>query len=221
MPTNDQPLTHKPIRESRVILAEGADAYFFLIWAYQEFGAKGIEVRDFGGNEQLRIRLRTFVNTPRFDQVQSLVIARDAETDGDAAFRRVAAALRAANLPVPTQPFEFCAPDVGKPRTAVMIFPGFDADPLDSKHLAPGTLEDLCLGTLSKLDPILSCVDEYLECVRNQAKATPHPTKSRLHAYLAGRSEFAGLKLGEATKAKAWNLNHPSLAPFRRIIGEM
>ena len=206
------------IEESKVILAEGADAYWFLIWAYQAYGADGIEVRDFGGITELRDAIRALVLTPGFDQVRTLVVARDAELDADAAMMSVTSALADVGLPQPTKPFTFESGTEEQPRTAIMIFPGFESAGSEGRAL---TLEDLCLATVPDSDPVLSCVDEYLECVRARAGDPPDATKSRLHAYLSGKAGFAGLKLGEATKAKAWDLEHEALSPFKSIIQQM
>ncbi len=207
----------KPLQENRVILAEGADAYFFLIWAYQAFGAEGIEVRDFGGNEELRLYLQALKLDPNFENLRTLVVARDAEADAEAALRSVAGALADAGLPSPDEPFSFTTGAPGQLRAAIMIFPGHDASN-DESRLANGTLEDLCLGTIAPSDPTLACLEDYMACVSRLPNAPVHPKKARLHAYLAGKNDYAGLKLGEATRAKAWDLDHESLAPIKETI---
>ncbi|MCK4341715.1 MAG: hypothetical protein KAY37_08340 [Phycisphaerae bacterium] len=204
------------IEKTKVILAEGADTYYFMFWAYQEFGASGIQVFDFRGVSNLRTYLKTFREIDGFANVESLIIARDAETDAGAALASVRAALADANLPAPAEAFTFAD---GKPRTAVMIFPGFDREGKD-KQLANGMLEDLCLATVAN-DKLMQCVDDFLTCSTDVGEQLTHPKKSRLHAYLAGKNDFAGLKLGEATRAKAWNLAHKAVLPFKQLIQSM
>lgn len=213
----------EPIRESKVILAEGADAQRFLTSACRAYGADGIEVRDFGGNTQLRPAIRALKLTTGFGQVRSLVVARDAESDADGAMDSVADALAHVGLPRPTEPFSFASgADEEQPRTAIMIFPGFESAGSDRRDLTNGTLEDLCLRTLPVSDPVLSCVDEYLDCVRKIPSETPDATKARLHAYLSGKARHAGLKLGEATdRGKVWDLDHAALTPFKNVIQQM
>ena len=41
------------IEKGKIILVEGADAYFFFIWAYQAFDVHDIQVIDFGGINDL------------------------------------------------------------------------------------------------------------------------------------------------------------------------
>ena len=212
----------EPIRESKVILAEGVDAKLFLTSACRAYGADGIEVRDFGGNAQLRPAIRALKLTTGFGQVRCLVVARDAESNADAAMDSVADALAHVGLPRPTEPFSFASgTDEEQPRTAIMIFPGSEAADGERWVLKNGTLEDLCLATVPDSDAVLTCVDEYLKCVRKIPGDPPDATKSRLHAYLSGKAGLAGLKLGEVTKAKAWDLEHPALTPFKSIIQHM
>ena len=210
------------IEESKVILAEGADACWFLIWAYQAYHVTGIRVFDFGGIKEFSAFISAFVKTPGFDQVDSLVVARDAENDAEGAMASIANALAHAGLPKPTEPFTFASGAEEQPRTAIMIFPGFASPGSDRRDLTNGTLEDLCLRTLPDSDSVLSCVDEYLKCVRKILGETPDATKSRLHAYLSGKARLAGLKLGEATnRGKVWDLQHEALSPFKTVIEQM
>ena len=60
-----------------------------------------IEVRQYGGKDNLGPFLRALVATSSFQNVTSLGIFRDADQDRDQAFRSVAGALQGANLPTP------------------------------------------------------------------------------------------------------------------------
>ena len=205
------------IQETRVILAEGPDTKYFLMWVCAAFKSEKIEIFHVGGNQNLRKYLKTFVVTPGFEQVQTLVVARDAETDAQGAVKSVADALAAFDLPRPTEPFRFAPGRVDQPRTAVMIFPGY-ASSGKPRELANGMLEDLCLATIQPTDTALACVEEYINCLQSGPGSPKNLSKARLHAYLAGKDAFVGMKLGEATKSKAWDFDHESLAPFRETI---
>ncbi len=218
MPATDA--VEHPIRitATRLILVEGPDDRLFLKGAIDVWDLPGIQVLDYGGVPKLRPYLRTIRGVEGFDGVASLIVQRDADTDADAAWRSATDALMAAGLPSPKEPFVFAE---GRPRTAVMVFPGHGVLPSQPGVLATGTLEDLCPATVAE-DRLLGCADEFLDCAAKRAgEQLPHPKKSRLHAYLAGKDDRAGLKLGEATKAGAWNLDHPALTQFRQVITEM
>ena len=104
-------------------------------------------------------------------------------------------------------------------KTAFMLFPGLDAH----KQCKAGTIEDLCLATISK-DPLLNCVKTFLECAEQNQEAgerLKHPWKSKLYAYLAGKDDHAGKRLSQAAKNNVWNWEHDAMLPFKRIIREM
>jgi hypothetical protein len=100
-----------------------------------------------------------------------------------------------------------------------MVFPGLEK--VEKGYgLMTGTLEDLCLS-ITENDPVHECVDLYIDCLVKRGMEPLHRHKTRLHTFLAGKGELAGLKIGEAAKAGAWNWNHPRLDSFRRIIKDM
>ncbi|MDD2366901.1 MAG: hypothetical protein PHN84_12115 [Desulfuromonadaceae bacterium] len=72
-----------------------------------------------------------------YEQVKTIVIARDAENNSTAAVDNVKCSLQLAALPVPNNPFEYVGNSL---RVAFMIFPGYE-----NQTLTVGTLEDLCL----------------------------------------------------------------------------
>lgn len=202
------------IDKPKVIVAEGVDADRFLHWACQAYDVQDARVYNFGGVTDLRSYLRLLRKTPGFDQLQTLVVARDAERSGSAAFESAANALHANGFPVPRKAFSFAR---GNPRTAVIIFPGHHKTGRQPSELAAGALEDLCLKTVAD-DPLMECVDDYIECAREHGEPLRPERKARLHAFLAAKGSYAGLKLGEATRAGAWDLEHPALRPFKQVI---
>ncbi|MEW5948340.1 MAG: DUF3226 domain-containing protein [Thermodesulfobacteriota bacterium] len=202
------------IKEKKLLLVEGTDALYFAVWAYQAFGATGMQVLNFGGNTELGLYLRSLTQLSGYEGIEAIAIARDAENDPKGAIDSIRKALKASGLSVPKVPFQF---EGSSPKIAFMVFPGFSVDPDGNEYVAPGTLEDLCLETLEDTK-VLSCVDQYISCLETAGEPVRCLHKSRLHAYLAGKSNFVGLKIGEAAKAGAWNWQHPGLEPFKRII---
>ncbi len=200
------------IHKKKLLLVEGVDAHRFMIFACNAYQRREeIQVIDFGGTDELGMGLKTIKNTPGFDDVESLVIARDVEQSRSTAIDNVRTALEKVELPVPEQPFEFH--DTKTPKTAFMLFPGPNVRDI-------GTLEDLCLATI-KSDPLLECVQKYTECVIKKGEKRQREHKKKLHCYLAGKDEFEGMKIGEAAKAGAWDWEDKALAPFKEIIQAM
>ncbi len=204
----------KTIDTPKAIIAEGVDAHRFLIWACQAYGVLDICVYDFGGVTDLRSYLKLFRETPGFDQLDALVVARDAEKNGARAFDSVVNSLRATGFAAPDGPFRFAR---GAPRTAVMVFPGFLQGARRQAKLAGGMLEDLCLATVAD-DPLMNCVGDYVDCICKTGEPPGNEKKTRLHAFLAGKAGYAGLKLGQAAQAGAWDWQHPALKPFKDVI---
>ena len=199
-------ITHK-----KLLLAEGRDAELFLVWAGRHFRReRDFQVMDFGGIKELTNFLKLLANDESYDDVETIVIVRDAETDAKAATSSIQHSMMQANMPVPQKPFEYTQNSFVK--TAFMIFPG-------PEH-QNGRLEDLCLSTV-KNDPLLKCVDDYLECAKAKNEPLPRIHKSKLHCFLAGKKDYAGLPIGLASHERAWDFDHPALEPFKRIVQEM
>lgn len=207
----------KPIEKEKLFLVEGADAYFFSLWACQAFDAHDIQVIDFGGVGDFGKFLKTLKELPNYENVKTLAVARDAERNANGAVQSVQSALNNNGFSVPGRPFTFSGT---APRVAYMVFPGFDQGSEDGS-LLEGTLEDLCLSMTEEDDLVHTCVDIYIDCLKSKKVELKHPHKTRLHAFLAGKNEFAGLKIGEAAQAGAWNWNHDIFKPFRDIIKAM
>lgn len=205
------------IIKSKLLLAEGADALHFFIAACGAFGVDDVQVRDFGGINDLLPHLKTLPLLPGYEKVDTIVIARDAEKNPETAIANVKKSLRQVDLPVPANPFEFAGT---APRVAYVIFPGFQTDAKGKNTLSAGTLEDLCLEIV-KDNTTFECVDQYLECLRSKGRKITRPHKTKLHSYLAGENDFVGKKIGEASMAGAWDWNHVRLKPFKNVIRTM
>jgi len=200
------------IKKPNLLLVEGADAKFFCIWALEAYGVEEVQVMDFGGITELNGYLTTLSLLPGYDKVMAIVIARDAEENPKTAISSIQKALQVNGLPVPAGPFEF---DGNTPRVAFMLFPGFN----EKRQLTAGTLEDLCLAILKNQNqPRLACVKAYLACLEAQGQALQWQHKSLLHTYFAGENRFVGMKIGEASKAGAWNWEHERLQLFKNTL---
>jgi hypothetical protein len=205
------------IKQPKLLVVEGADACYFYIWACAAYGVLDVQVMDFGGIKDLTAFLKTLSLLPGYERVAVIAIARDAENNPLSAVSSVKQSLDRASLPVPNEPFEFAG---NSPRVAFMIMPGFNGSQSASPALLAGTLEDLLLE-IAKDQSTFSCVDLYIDCLQSRGLAITRLHKTKLHAYLSGKNEFCGLKIGEASKAGAWDWQHPRLEKFKAIITTM
>lgn len=163
------------------------------------------------GVRNLRARLNVLVRDPGFRDLRTLGIARDADDDARNAFRSVRTAL--AGCPplkagLPSQPGERGA---GNPATAVFIVPD-NAD--------PGNLETILNRTMAD-DSIDSCIDELIDCLRQQAGfdlSGGRLDKARAHARIAASSNPAR-SVGHSVRATGvWDLDHESLEPVKAFL---
>ena len=202
------------ITETRLLLVEGADAYWFSRWALRAYGLSGFQVMDFGGITALPRRLKLLKLITGFERVESLAIMRDAETSASSAAESIRGALTAAELPVPEAELQI---EPGPPKTAFLVFhdmPEGDGPPTQ------GCLEDLCLGTVRD-EPVMECVGAFLKCAEDAGCDIRRRHKAQLHAYLAANDKSVGLKLGEAAKVGTWDWEHPLFKPLRELLSSL
>lgn len=205
------------IERSKLLLVEGKDAERFSFYACETYRPETIQVLDFGGIRDLTKFLSGFKLFPDYEKVETIVILRDAEKNALSAVDSIKSSLKKEGFAVPKKPCEFTS---SSPRIAYMVLPGFGKDIEGKDFLPAGTLEDLCIEIVNN-DPIIECVDQYLQCVQYKNSKLAHPHKAKLHAYLAGKNEYVGLKIGEAAKARAWDWEHQKLKPFKQVIMAM
>ena len=197
------------IQKTKLVLAEGADAYFFLIWALEAYKINDVQVMNFGGIDELDNFMNVLTQLDGFDDVESLVVARDAETNYQNALDNVKNSFTRNNLFAPDNAFEF---NEAKPRAAIMIFPGYNSNGQPEN----GCLENLCLKTIN--DPVLESAKSFLRHINDNHEQLSHEHKSLVHSYLSVKNKFVGSKLGEAARFGAWNWQADVLEPFKRIL---
>jgi hypothetical protein len=205
-----------------LIFCEGKDEYFFLIRLLDYLKLKELAfadfcLYDFGGINELKINLRNIVKTDGFkENVQSLCILRDAETNATSACQSITAAFRDCGFAVPTGPCSRADGGCAYPQiaTGFALFPDFDDKPKS------GTLEDLCLRILAKSDSkdVLAHADTTLELYK---KHLPQLHKNRLHTYFSLTKEFVSLKIGEAAKANAFRWDSPEINSLKTFLLQM
>jgi len=172
------------------------------------------EISNFGGVTELHSFLGAVWNSPRArTTIEAIGIVRDAESNArgtesaaEAAFKSAHAAISASGLTPPDRPLQVIGK---KPRIGVLILPPGESE---------GMLEDVCLDAV-QADPAMSCVDEYIECVKRSVRnwRGQNRKKASVQAFLASRPE-PGLKLGEGAKLGYWNWSHEVYSPIKQFI---
>ncbi|MBR6422326.1 hypothetical protein IKS86_06410 [bacterium] len=205
-----------------LILCEGKDAQLFMIYylnskalADNKQYSEVVQVEDFGGNEQLSSALKLWSKDPNFQNLKSLVVLRDSETDAQGAVDSIKTAFKKAELPVPSCPHQFETD--GTLKTGFLLFPECSSD------LKNGTLEDLCLSVLEESGVTgISEIDSFLsDLEKREIRIFPRRFKTRLHTYFSITDDFVSLKIGEAAKAGAFDWNSPKLDQIKSFLEEM
>jgi hypothetical protein len=189
-------------------MVEGMDDVFFFSALIKHLSLQDIQIINMEGKARLRDRLDAIVSSPRFADVTSLGVVRDANADPEGAFQSICDALRAAKLPVPDCPLKSAA---DSPRVTVMILP---------EEGVPGILEDLCLKAVRQ-DLAMPCLDEYFQCLQQQGLSLPkNLSKAKVQAFLASRPE-AGKRLGEAAQAGYWPWDNKTFDQVKNFLKQI
>lgn len=211
----DRPKPRK-IEKAHLLIVEGNDEKNFFETMLRLSAVSDFQVMDIGGKDKLRAELRAINNEGGFDNANSIGIVRDGDGNNQGAFDSVCSALRGADLPFPTRPLELCD---GEPRISVMIMPPEEAE-------SGQMLEDLCLAALADdpdTRPAMYCVDEYFNCLGEQAGISHRRNalpKARLHAFLASRPDPEP-RLGLAAQKGYIPLDSPVFEPVVNFLRQL
>ena len=190
--------TTVPVQRPNLLIVEGQDEKRFFTSLLEHLQITDVEIRPIGGKHVLRRELRLLTSPlPGFENVRSLGIVRDADTDPAAAFRSICQALNEVGLAVPERCLE---PSGSRPRVAAMVLPS---------EGVPGSLETLCVEAVRD-DKAMPCVEGYFDCLKKQGfpESCDDP-KARTRVFIASRGMDARL-LGEAAEAGVWPWGSPA-----------
>ena len=214
--------TNNRIRAKHLILCEGRDAEEVLITYLNSDALSDVpafsndfQVMDFGGITDLTNFVKTLQNMEGFDQVESLLIIRDAERDSTKAIADIQSTLRKCNLAIPNAPHSWCG---CSPKVGYLLFPTCDTS------VQAGTLEDLCISILSEENSsaILYDIQDFMDDLGNKYnRLYPHEFKTKLHTYFSVTDAYVSLKIGESAKAGAFNWNSDKLLPLKNFLAEI
>jgi len=189
----------------RLLLGEGADEKVLFERLLEKMGLHSeFQVESYGGKDSFGKFLSGLKGIRGFQDLDALLITRDADDSADRAFQSVVNTLRERSLPAPGQPGEV-AP--GKPTVGVYIVPGSGLD---------GQIEDLCLKSVAG-DPAFPCIDAFFECLAKNGPRPSIPAKARLQAFLASR-ENPTPRIREAAQMGVWDFEHPAFESLKGFV---
>ena len=214
--------TNRTIIKKHLILCEGRDAEEFLI-AYLNYEAlksvpafsNDFQVMDFGGINDLTSFVSALQKMDGFNQVESILIIRDAERDAENAINSIKTTLKNNYLSVPETTNKWSD---GSPKIGYLLFPTCE------QSIISGTLEDLCLSILSEehCADILLDIDAFIDELKTKRNRTfPHEFKTKLHTYFSVTDSYVSLKIGEAARAGAFDWQNDKLSPLKNFLSEI
>ncbi|MDY6806907.1 MAG: DUF3226 domain-containing protein [Cyanobacteriota bacterium] len=200
-------MKHQKLDRKILLIGEGLDEVRFFKSLLKNLEISDVLVESYQGKDNLGNYLNTLKDrTYDFSELTSIGITRDADNlPPKSAFDSICSRLLKVGLPVPNKIGEktFVTPSVN-----IFIFPN---------NRDSGMLEDLCLESV-KDDGAMSCVEQYLECVKNNANREPdNLAKAKLHAWLASK-EKPDKRLGEAAEAGYWDWESAAFDGLKEFI---
>ena len=196
------------IQETKQVLVEGSDDIRIFRSLASHLNIPNIQIRHYGGSDNLRTFFRTLSTSPEFTTIRSLAVVADANSDGSRRDRRIRSALSDMDLPTPSSPLEIASD--GRLGVAYLVVP---------HNRDNGMMEDVCLDSV-KADPAMECIDRYFECIKQSDTPGPRGTwtaKARLHAFLASRDR-PDLRIGEAAEAGIWQFEDEAFGPLQGLL---
>jgi hypothetical protein len=197
--------TAQILSKPKLLIGEGKEEVDFFTAFLSHLNISNIQVEQYGGKQGLSRYLKTLVVRPGYPDIVSLGITRDADNSAQSAFQSVCSSLNSASLSIPSKPGEIAGDN---PQVSVLILPDGQKN---------GMLEDLRIDAVTT-DPVLQCVDEYLECVyKKSGRKSKNIAKARIHAWLSSQIE-PDKRLGEAAKAGYLPWNSPGFDSLKQFL---
>jgi hypothetical protein len=201
------PLEPQALTKPKLLVGEGNEEVFFFEALLKNIHVVDVQLEQSKGKTKLHNYIATLPKRPGFAKVTSIAITRDADSDADAAFQSVCAALQNAHLEAPQANGTF---GVGDPRVGVFILPDCHQN---------GMLEDLCLASVTA-DLAMPCVDDFIRCVENRGRQPNNMAKARVHAWLASHI-VPDKRLGEAALAGYWDWDSPAFDLLKQFLQQL
>lgn len=211
-----------------LILCEGIDEKLFFMWFLDYFKKKSvadydkyneIQLEDIGGNEDFVKQLGVWKLVSGFDNLKTVGIIRDAETDSAAALQAIQNCFSCNNMPSPEDCFEL----TGSKDDIKTVFGILPSTKTNSKW-DNGTLEDLCLKVLKdpRSSEKINSISKYLDQAQEDFEyKIRHTHKAKLHTFFSSNEPFIGLKIGQAAQSGAFDFESDVLDNFKKMFDDM
>ena len=194
-------IKNKKIEKKKLLLVEGKDEENFFGVLLDEHNIRDIQVISSGGKDQFRKIFPQIQLMPNFDDLTSLAIIQDADTNAHDRFQSICNTLNLNQLKAPKQ--------IGKFTDSILKIGVFIISDMKGK----GSLEDLCLSTIENSKKIIKeCIDPFMNCMEKKSEygGPKNISKAQLRAFLSALQEDTP-SLGVAAQKGYWNLHSNKL----------
>jgi len=212
---------NKEISKNKLILVEGYDDKNFFDALLEYLEIENVQIWNAKTVTDYKNEIPAIYNLSGFNNLEYFIITRDADTNNwKDSFASIKNILRKLNLPCPKNNAEYKTKD--DLSVGVFILPGNNNGTM---------LEDLCLQTV-KDNPIMKCVNQYIDCVKSNTKSKinveshkekkeqcfpKNIAKAKVQTYLAGKYEIVN-SLGLGAKKGYWNFEHECLNDLKNFL---
>ena len=200
----------REVIKERLLLVEGVDEVNLVTRLLEEMHIEALQVIDAGGVDKFPGRLEALMADARSRSVElrSVGVVRDADTDGNRAFRSIQGTLTRLGLPAPDAPSQLARNAADSLDTAILIVPAIDRN---------GAIETLCWDAV-KDHPAGACAEEYLKCLRRHSVLeSSNEGKTLVHTFLASRADPSAT-VGVGAEKGYWPLGHVAFEPIRQFV---
>jgi hypothetical protein len=195
------------IKSNKLLLVEGADDFHFFqeLLKYLNIDDYDKKILPVDGKDNFNTKVPTLTKLRGFDDLETLLIIRDADEDANNAFQSIYNIIKdKANLVPPYSPNTISN---GIPKIGIYILPD---------NYSPGSIEDLCLKLVEKLEA-MNCVNTFIECTNKLDDPPRKTSKAKVQAFLATKNDIA-YALGRAAEKGYWDFDSTYLNDLKSFL---
>jgi len=163
----------------KLVLCEGKDDQAVIVGLCGHSNILDLIIEPYAGRGNLERTVRNLSVRPEFtrEEVDSLAILIDADTDAEASFQKLKNAIQQGLGIAIAVPGVFVGEN---PRVAGFVV---------GDQTGQGMLEDLCLESVQDRSD-WKCMQDYFQCLREKTGKKDHHSKAKFKAWMASQTEF-------------------------------
>ena len=200
----------KEINFPQLALVEGSDDISFFIELGKYLGINSCSAEPVDSVNNFKHEIPAQISRPGFEKVTHLAIIRDKDSGSiEDAFKSIRN-IFTEKTNITELPKQHGQWSDGGLKIGIFIMPG---------KLNGTMLEDLCLSTMAD-NPIMKCVEEFADCIKEKPETSTKIAKTKALAYLAAQKEPVNT-IGLGAQKGYWNFEAPELDELKEFLLEL